>query len=191
MIRNPGTLTIRDSVGGGRISFTDTGAGDASFGWGSYTIGNYGDLTVESGTVECLSAQNPGNGLANNHMYSAIQQGHGATRTYITGGTVSTPTYRSIRINTGALVISGGNMEGQVWLQPNQGNTTLYIKGGTFAPRGNDGSSVFMTNVGEGYTVTSAEIKGGTFTTKIGASDVAALNCTVTGGTFAVKPNDA
>ena len=59
MIKNNGTLTIVDNSENkeGRITFEDTGAGDANFGWGSYTIGNYGTLTIENGTIEHLGAQ--------------------------------------------------------------------------------------------------------------------------------------
>lgn len=168
MIENKGTLTIN---GNGKISFTDNGSGDPSFGWGSYTLTNYGTLEVNNVTVENLSTQNPGNGQDNVHMYCAIQQGHGAVSTTINSGVISTPTYRSVRINTGALIIKGGTLNGQVWLQPNQGDVTLNISGGVFSPCGNDGSSLFMTNTGENYTVTSAIITGGTFKTKIGSSD--------------------
>jgi len=188
MVENRGTLTVQDTAGGGKISFTDTGVGDNKFTWGSYTVANYGTLTVESGTIENLSKQNANGSVR--HMYCAIQQGGSAVSTTINGGTISTPSYRSVRANTGALVINGGNFEGQVWIQPNQGNATLSITGGTFAPRGVDGSSVFMTNAGEGYTVTEAAISGGTFTTKIGASDPAALAGSITGGQFTASAKD-
>ena len=179
MIKNNGSLTI---TGNGKISFTDTGAGDSNFGWGSYTIANHGVLVVENGTIENLSSQNLGNGVV--HMYCAIQQGSGATSTTINGGTISTPTYRSVRVNVGALTINGGNFVGQVWLQPNQGNATITITGGSFAPAGVDGSSVFLTNAGENYTVSSASVSGGYFATKIGASNPSALAGAITGGTF-------
>lgn len=165
MIENKGTLTI---TGNGKLSFTDISAGDPKFGWGAYTLSNYGTLVVENGTIENLSAQNE---QAVKHMYCAIQQGSGAVSTTINGGIISTPTYRSVRLNVGALVVIGGTFEGQVWLQPNQGNVTMNISGGEFSPRGVDGSSIFMTNVGEKYTVASVEITGGKFNTKIGASN--------------------
>lgn len=188
MIENKGALTIKDSTEGanGKISFEDTGDGDPNFGWGSYTIGNYGTLVVENGTIENISGQNPGNGQPVVHMYCAIQQGSGAVSTTINGGTISTPTYRSIRTNTGALVINGGTFVGQVWLQPNQGNTTLEVNGGNFSPAGNDGSSIFMTNAGENYTVSSALIKGGFFNTKIGSSNPEAegVKGSIVGGIF-------
>jgi len=194
MIVNNGQLTILDSSepSTGKISFTDTSAGDPNFGWGSYTLINYGTLVVEGGTIENLSTQNPGNGAANVHMYCAIQQGSGAVSTTINGGTISTPTYRSVRTNTGMLTVNGGIFEGQIWVQPNQGNAAIEINGGTFAPCGNDGSSVFMTNKGENYTVSSAAISGGTFNGKIGCSDASAdaLTGAVTGGTFSATAKE-
>ena len=180
MIENKGTLTI---CGNGKITFTDTGAGDPNFGWGSYTITNRGTLVVnDSVTIENASKQNPGNGKPNVHMYCAIQQAGGTVT--INGGTISNGTYRSVRVNKGDLIINGGTFKGQVWIQPNQGAATLKITGGTFAPTGNDSSSVFLTNAGEGYTVTSFEVTGGTFNTKIGCSNADALAGSIKGGDF-------
>ena len=39
----------------GKISFTDNSAGDPNFGWGSYTVGNYGTLVFENCTVMASS----------------------------------------------------------------------------------------------------------------------------------------
>ena len=201
MIKNMGTLTIvdehmaeatRSKVRGGanegagkvgRISFKDIGAGDSNFGWGTYTISNYGTLTVNGGVIENISEQNPLSGQVV-HMYCAIQQSAGST--IVNGGRVSNPTYRSIRINKGALIVNGGVMEGQVWLQPNQGNVTIEVSGGEFSPRGVDASSIFMENNGKNYTVTSAKISGGTFQTKIGCSiaDKTGVKGCIIGGTF-------
>lgn len=174
MIQNNGSLTI---TGDGKISFKDTSAGDSSFGWGSYTINNRGTLVVENGTIEHLGEQ-----AFATHMICAIQQGAGSTT--INGGLISTPNYRSVRINAGSLTINGGELDGQVWLQPNQGDATLAVTGGTFAPNGRDASSIFMTNTGENNTVSGASISGGTFTTKIGCSDASKLAGTISGGSF-------
>ncbi len=199
MILNLGDLTIidepvanstrskvrgTDAVGAasqGRISFTDTGVADPSFGRGSYTINNKGTLVVNGGLIENLSEQNKNNVV---HMYCAIQQSSGTTT--VNGGVVSNPTYRSIRINKGELIVNGGTMVGQVWLQPNQGDVTLEVNGGDFSPRGVDGSSIFMENKEEKYDVSSAKITGGTFQTKIGATDVnkEGVKGCITGGTF-------
>ena len=175
MISNNGTLTI---TGNGKLSFKDTGAGDPAFDWGSYTIRNEGNLVVENGTIEHLGEQNtPGNVV---HMYCAIFQYSGSTT--INDGTISTPTYRSVRLWKGDMTINGGNFEGQVWVQSVDNTSALTIKGGTFAPRGGDGSSVFVTN--STYNV-GLDITDGTFTTKIGTSN--ATNLTgdrISGGIF-------
>jgi hypothetical protein len=176
MIENKGGLTI---TGNGKISFTDTGAGDPNFGWGSYTLTNRGTLVVENGTIENLSQQNKD---SVKHMYCAIQQSAGTVT--INGGTFATSYYRSVRVNGGDLIINGGTFNGQVWIQPNQADTTLTVTGGTFAPAGVDGSSIFLTNEGENKQITDVDISGGIFTTKIGATNSEALFGAITGGLF-------
>ena len=172
MIQNNGNLTIIDSseAKSGKISFKDTSAGDPSFGWGSYTISNYGGtIVVENGTIEHLGEQDA-------HMICAIWQYSGSTT--INGGVISTPNYRSARLWGGDMTINGGEFKGQLWLQAVDNTSNLTINGGTFAPRGNDSSSVFVTN--SSYEVAFA-VTGGHFTTKIGASKP--FGC-ITGGTF-------
>ena len=176
MIENNGDLTI---TGNGKLSFKDTGAGDPTFGWGSYTIYNRGTLVVENGTIEHLGEQNPGNGQPNQHMYCAIFQYSGSTT--IKDGKISTPTYRSARLWKGDMTINGGKFEGQLWVQAVDNTAKLTINNGTFAPKGNDGSSVFVTN--DQYNVAFA-VENGTFNGKIGCSDATKLAGTIKGGKF-------
>ena len=179
MINNKGTLIIK---GKGTISFEDTGSGDPNFDWGSYTIRNEGTLIIEEATIEHLGEQNPGQGKPNVHMYCAIYQYCGSTT--INGGTISTPTYRSVRLWKGDMTINGGNFEGQVWVQAVDNTSMLTINGGTFAPCGNDGSSVFITN--DTYKV-NFTVTDGYFNTKIGSSNTtnfAEGSGMITGGTF-------
>ena len=180
MILNKGNLTI---TGNGKISFNDTGAGDPSFGWGSYTLRNEGTLVIENGTIEHLGKQNPGNGQPNVHMYCAIFQYSGTST--INGGTISTPTYRSARLWNGEMTINGGNFEGQLWLQAVSDNAKLTINGGRFAPRGNDGSSVFVSNSGKSV---ECAISGGYFEAKVGMSEPFAC---ITGGEFTTAAKEA
>ena len=177
MIKNNGSLTI---TGDGVISFTDIGEGDPAFTWGSYTIGNYGTLVVDNGTIENLSNHNS-NGSAV-HMYCAIQ--HAGASVTINDGIISTPSYRSVRVNRGTLTINNGTFEGQIWMQPFGEGTSIAIHGGSFAPRGVDGSSVFIDNSSKtvGLTVTD-----GYFATKIGASSASALAGSIKGGVFTEK----
>lgn len=181
MICNKGNLTIK---GEGKISFKDTSAGDPDFGWGSYTLRNEGTLVVENSTIEHLGEQNSAGSVK--HMYCAIFQYCGSTT--INGGTISTPTYRSVRLWKGDMTINGGTFNGQVWVQAVDNSSNLEINGGTFSPAGVDGSSVFVDN--SDYTVEFA-VTGGTFNTKIGCSDAASLAGAISGGSFtaAAKEN--
>ena len=184
MITNNGTLTINDSVGSGVIRFTDTGDGDSTFGWGSYTIDNYGTLIVNGGTVENASVQNKSTSVS--HMYCAVQQANGSTT--VNGGTIKNDTYRSARVNRGTFTVNDGTFTGQLWVQPYADDANLTINGGSFAPTGVDGSSVFVEN--STYDV-DFEVTDGYFATKIGCSDADDLPGAITGGTFtaAAKEN--
>ena len=174
MILNKGSLTINDSVGGGKISFTDTSAGDPNFGWGSYTIRNEGTLVVNGGTIEHKGAQ-----AFATHMICAIFQYSGSTT--INGGTFSTPNYRSIRLWKGDLTINGGAFDGQIWVQAVDNSAKLTINGGTFEPNGQDASSVFVSNAT--YDIAFA-VTGGTFNGKIGANDASKVAGAISGGLF-------
>lgn len=186
MILNKGTLTITDSVGGGKISFTDTSAGDPAATWGSYTIRNEGTLVIQNVTIENLSEQNV-KGQAFAHTTLAIFQYSGSTT--INSGKISTPNYRSVRLWSGEMTINGGEFEGQVWVQCVNDTSKLTINGGSFKPCWNDGSSVFVNN--SGYEA-ELNVTGGIFETKIGANDPEGLNGDkIVGGTFteAAKSN--
>ena len=180
MIQNKGTLTI---TGNGKLSFTDTGAGDPNATWGSYTIHNAGTLVVENGTIENLSAQNV-TGAPFAHTVFAIFQYSGSTT--VNGGTISTPNYRSARLWKGDMTVNGGTFDGQLWVQAVDASAKLTINGGTFGPNWNDGSSVYVEN---GTYPVKFAVTGGTFTTKIGCANVAGLADSVSGGTFAVDPS--
>jgi hypothetical protein len=158
MIANNGELTI---MGNGKISFKDTGAGDPTFGWGSYTIRNSGTLVVEDGVI----IEHLGNQAFAKHMICAIFQYSGSTT--INGGVISTPNYRSARLWKGSMTINGGEFNGQLWVQAVDNSAELTVNGGSFAPVGGDGSSIFVTN--SEHTVNLA-VNGGYFNTKIGTS---------------------
>ena len=185
MINNLGTLTINDSGGSGKISFTDTGAGDPAYGWGSYTIMNNGVLVVNGGTIENLCEHNKDQQSCQ-HMFSAIDQHSGSTT--INGGLISTPHYRSIRITGGSLTITNGTFDGQIWLQTRENSViSLNISGGDFSPNWVDGSSVFVENDKSQCVVI---ISGGTFQTKIGCTKPADIEGAVTGGIFTQTAKD-
>ena len=176
MIQNDGTLTV---TGNGKLSFTDTGAGDPTFGRGSYTIANYGTLTVENGTVENLGQQEK-------HCNQAIFQYAGSTT--IKGGTISTPNYRSVRIWNGTLDISGGEFIGRIWIQSANSSCTADVKisGGTFTPKEGDANALYI----DAASPITASITGGTFNGNVVVGNPDRLDNFITGGTFSTDVSD-
>ena len=162
MINNKGSLTINDSVGTGKISFDDTGAGDSGQtpGWASYTIRNEGTLIVNNGTIEHLGKQNNN---ANNAIFNI--QGD----TTINGGSIMAQYSRSVRLWHGSVTINGGSFDGQVWVQA-MSDCALTITDGTFKPAtyGGDGSSVYLTSDNKKVTLS---VTGGTFLTQFRCSN--------------------
>ena len=172
MIVNNNSLTIKDSSEEktGKISFKDTGKGDANFGWGSYTIENKGQLILVSGTIENATELNTAE--KNIHMYCAIQQNVATAHTQIRGGVVSTPTYRSIRINSGKLTVTAGEIDGQIWVQPFATGIAVSVSGGRFSPNGGDSSAIYIENSSK---TVSFRVTGGEFKGKIGCANADAL----------------
>lgn len=162
MITNRGTLIIKDSVGGGKISFKDTGSGDPDNGWGSYTLRNEGTLTLENGAIENTSGI-PG------HAGYAIDI-HGGTVT-IDGGSVYSKDNTAIRLfGVGTLTINDGEVTGKraVWLQlPNSDpaktpTVTLNVNGGTLTStdKTND-LAVYSYSYGNSMANVTINITGG------------------------------
>ena len=120
LITNRGTLTIKDSVGGGKITLIATN----NRGWNAYSsvISNNpgGKLIVESGIIEHLGGTDMAYGIDN------LTNGKGTyAETVINGGTVKS-TYRAIRqfLNgieaQNILTVNGGIIEGTnkaIWMQ--------------------------------------------------------------------------
>lgn len=178
LLNNNGTLTIEDnsSEKTGKIVMEDTGDGDPSFGWGTYAVRNNGTLTINGGTIETIIPD----GIS--HCATALMLYAG--KTTINDGNIICQNYRTIQgFFTPEVVINGGNFQGQVWMHETcSEGASLTINGGTFAPRGNDGSSVFLNNTKD----IKLSITGGTFTTKVGCDDATkdGVVGAITGGKF-------
>ena len=181
MITNNGKLNI---AGNGTMSFKDLSNGGSST-WGSYVINNYGELTVENGTIKHF-------GTADKDFDTSIPIQNYAGKVIVNGGLISSPEFRSLRDFTagGEIVINGGVFNGQVWMQGlGNGSSTLTINGGEFGPTAKDGSSVFVTN---GTNDVQVSVTGGTFNTKIGCSDPnkEGVKGAITGGTFTTSAKE-
>ena len=179
LVNNNGTLVIEDSSDAktGTIIVTDNGAGDSSFGWGTYTVRNSGTLTINGGTIKNVKKAEVAHCAVPLMLYS------GKT-TINEGANIISANYRTIQgFYNPEVIINGGNFEGQVWMHSTcSADASLTINGGTFAPRGNDGSSVFLNNTND----IKLAITGGYFTTKVGCDDdtKSGVQGAITGGTF-------
>ena len=199
MILNKGTLTIDDSKGNGKISYTDSGNGGEYI---SDAIYNNSVLVINGGTIENLSSAT----VASNGYPHAVDtySGIGNTSVTINGGTIYCAEYSAVRMfcvsatNTADLVINGGTIKGAVDMQNGTKVAavgTLTINDGTFQTTKN-ANNIRFANWNNGATEygLTASIKGGLFNGGIQAKYVPeAANWNkgiITGGTFNVDPSD-
>ncbi len=193
MIENKGVLTINDSVGSGKLSYTDAGNGGEYI---SDTIYNRGVLVINGGTIENLSSST----VATNGYPHAVDTYSGDRNTSVTinGGTIYCENYSAIRMfcvsanNEADLVINDGTVIGAIDMQNGSkvaANGTLTINGGTFEKNVSRGNVRFAnwnpgaTEYGITASITDGNFDAGLVTTYVPA----AANWdkqVVSGGTF-------
>lgn len=200
MILNDGTLTIDDSVGGGKISYTDSGNGGEYI---SDTIYNRATLIINDGTIENLSSGT----VASNGYPHAVDTYSGIrdTSVEINGGTIYCAEYSAIRMfcvsatNKADLEINdGATIKGAVDMQNGTKDAalgSLTINGGTFETTKNANNIRFANwNGGAVEYGITASIKDGTFDGGITTAYVPeAANWDkkiITGGTFTEDISD-
>ena len=168
MISNKGNLTITDSIGTGKISYTDTTPYTADPNWASNTICNEGTLIINGGTVENLTPEE-----VTNHGYPHAIDAYQGSVTTINGGTVKSLNYDSIRMfcNSETLatkvVINGGTIVNRVSFQDPQstrpGYGILEINGGNFVTINGVTANVRLLNFCKNCSNMKATVTGGTF----------------------------
>lgn len=199
MILNDGNLTIVDTEGTGKISYTDSGNGGEYI---SDAIYNRGVLVINGGTIENLSSAT----VANNGYPHAVDTYSGIRNTSVTinGGTIHCAEYSAVRMfcvsatNAADLVINGGTINGAIDMQNGTKVAavgTLTINDGTFQITKNANNIRFANwNGGATEYGLTAAIKGGSFNGSITTQYVPeAANWNkgiITGGTFTVDPSD-
>ena len=164
MLKNNGTLTIKDTVGTGKLSFNTT-TPSTSNAYASNTISNYGTLTILGGTVENTSVGG---------ACYALDNYAGSTAT-ISGGSL-TAEKTAVRIFN--------------WTNGVAAKAVLNIEGGSILS--NDGYGINF-NLGNAPVV-ELNVTGGTITTNDSDYNLAAyivnkgsaenVKVNVTGGTF-------
>ena len=201
MIENKGNLTIMDTAGAGKISYTDTS--DATFYNVSNTISNTGKLVINGGKIENLSdAVNASNGWP--HVIDTNSTTSNA-EVIINGGTLYGASYSAIRMfcnspsYTNKVTINGGTIIGRVDFQnPNARKDLgeLTINGGKFTA--NNGRNWALFAFSPSTTADCSEMKlsitGGTFDGEI-VADYSSMPMGagfnkkfISGGTFTVDP---
>ena len=180
LIDNEGTLTIKDSVGSGKISYEDTTVYSGDPGWVSNTISNKGTLIINGGLIENTSSEN----VKKNGYPHALDVYPGSVTT-INGGTVKSVNYDAIRMFCNSetvateLNITGGTIYNRVTMQDpsstKAGYGRLNISGGTFVSNDYVTSNVRYLN---SYNYTDpatvnekAVVTGGTFDKGFGISN--------------------
>lgn len=183
MILNKGDLTIEDSIGVGKISYTDTTPYTADPGWASNTIRNEGTLTVNGGTVENLTPEE----VMNFGYPHAIDVYQGSVTT-INGGTVKSLNYDSIRMFCNStteatkVVINGGTIVNRVSFQDpnstNPGYGILEINGGNFITMNGVNANVRLLNFCANCSNMKATVTGGSFDKGFKTQDLASAGIT-------------
>ena len=183
LITNNGTLTIKDTAGGGKLTYVSS---IVSTGYSTSTVINHGVLTVEGGTIENTCVYNP----ATPGATYAIDNYNTLT---VNGGTFTSARQAVRQAQFGnqdnVVTINGGEFSGYAGLQMHVHTAArkniLEINGGHFT----GDYAVYTTFTAAGYSEnTEITINGGTFTgstylynSKTGA---AAFDAKITGGTF-------
>ena len=193
MIQNDGTLTIVDSKGKGKISYTDSGNGGE---YVSNTIKNNGTMNIESGLIE----NNSSAAVASNGYPHPLDNNGVLT---INGGTLTNNAhYSSMRIwcttddNT-IVTINGGTFNGSIDFQTpsaaaNRG--TLTINGGTFNADTYTECTVRLLGFGADVDEMLGYINGGKFNGEIALRNWSGAEFNsqvfyITGGQFSVDPS--
>ena len=199
MIRNDGNLTIKDSVGGGKISYTDTVGGE----FVSNTITNRGTLTLKSGTIENNSSQAVANAGYPYAIDTSIWGTASEVVVNIEGGKVYCESYSAIRLRADSVTkpvyvnISGGEVYGRIEVQNPSSNAAtvgkLTISGGEI---NKNNSSMAIMIFGGGGTAENlkVEITNGTVVGKVGYSSYFSIEGfdenVITGGIFDTDVSD-
>ena len=173
MITNNGTLTIKDSVGGGNIALTYNGTPTTAV--AANTISNRGTMVIKGGEIS-----NTGNG---NQIGYAIDNYNGSTLT-IDGGKVNasgSSYYDAIRLFCGSseilVTVNSGEIS-TIWAQ-NPSNNKASVVYGTVVVNGGSIGTVFYEN----YTTVKVKSDLNITVTPYGAGSDNTTNSVVDGYT--------
>ncbi len=207
-IRNNGTLTIKDSDGGGVIKRDDDGVGNDSY----YVIDNQGTMTIKGGTIYNNSGENksgsslirnggivkdnePGYAVLNIEGGKLQQDNFIAVKNddygklNMTGGTVISKNESAIQ-NWAKADLTGGKIEGlvwtSVWSEDFENSKTNF--GGDIEVNGIIKADVYSSNL---TTAPEIKVNGGEYDVEWEISEDLVENVNIVSGSFSSKvPED-
>lgn len=169
MITNNGSLTIKDSRGNGKVSYSYTGTPDTGYTKGNYTIFNNGKLVLENGIIENTTA-------AMSHASYAVNTNAGSEFIMNDGKVLNLNSHAVRMLSSGLaannMTMNGGYIEGtraiQIQLPSNNTATApevnLKITGGEL--KSNEATynlAIYAYSSGQSAEKVSIEITGGVF----------------------------
>ena len=199
MIQNDGNLTIEDNVGGGKISYTDSGNGGEYI---SNTITNRGTLIVNDGILENLSSETV---KINGYPYvidTSIWGPATEVNTIINGGSLYCAYYSALRLRADSatepvnITVTGGEISGcievQLATQKAAGKGQLTINGGKISNTGTANAIFVFGSEGSAenlaLSITDGEVSGNvTVKPSVGANFDSQF---ISGGTFSTDVTD-
>ena len=193
MITNNGELGFD---GNGEVVYTYTGAADAAYTKGNYTIANRGKLTIDGGIIKNATA-------AMKHASYAIDNEGNATLVINGGQVINTNNYAIRQFasgnNANSITVNGGEVSGTraVWMQAAGSNTAdapaikLNVTGGKLIGTGESADytlAVYSYNYGNSLKNVAINIEGGEIVGDIaltgGKNKTVAETVEITGGTI-------
>ena len=192
VITNNGKLTIKDSVGGGKITTNALNPDKQEIpGFASNTIANKGELVLESGTIENTTSAGAAYPI-DCYQGSTFTMNGGklvaarcALRMFCNSDTIAT----TVVINDG--VIEGGTRGIWIHLPGSSASSkkiaNLTINGGTITGKSDNDCALYSYSFGDSFANTNVTITGGTFNGLVafgGGYKGDVENVTITGGTF-------
>ncbi len=188
VVSNFGTMTIKDSVGGGAMTM-NAAQPSAAYGYSCNVVSNYGVMTISSGKFTNTTP---------NGACFAVDNYNGGTLT-INGGTYSATGADCVRLycssatDPSKVVINGGTITGarySIYVQnPTSGNVkgSLTVNGGTLNSTYSKTKLSIYTRqeVTTPWTNTFITVNGGTLNADIAFNKYMPNTCvSITGGTF-------
>ena len=211
LILNYGNLTIKDSKGNGKITYSSSSPSE-NYSYATNTISNQGTLTIESGTIENNTLGGASYGIDNYSNNSLLTINGGKIYSYVTGIRM----FVNSQENGNTLVINGGTIEGHWGVQlqvanlvpkaelivndvtinakdiglyiydnsTNDTNVNVEINNGKFTAKDEDGAALYIYDTNANVKVNNGTFSGDYAALYFAYNQASSVNNIINGGTF-------